>query len=236
MFARSARFYDAVYSFKDYAAEAARVSALIRERCPDARTLLDVACGTGAHLEHLAKEYTVEGLDLDPALLAVAHERFGGVGLHEADMRSFDLGRTFDAVTCLFSAIGYVRGVSELRETAAAMARHLVPGGALVVEPWFAPDAWEAGHFSARFVDEADFKLARMNVSELPKPDGTLVLTFHYLVVSRDGVEHFTEEHVTTLFTREQYLDAFGSAGLDVVFEPDGLMRGRGLIIGVRSG
>ena len=32
----------------------------------------------------------------------------------EGDMRSFVLDRTFDAVTCLFSAIGYMRSTAEL--------------------------------------------------------------------------------------------------------------------------
>jgi len=55
MYARSARYYDAIYSFKDYAAEAAAVSARILAHRPDAATLLDVACGTGAHLVHFAR-------------------------------------------------------------------------------------------------------------------------------------------------------------------------------------
>ena len=50
MFTNSARFYDAVYSFKDYEAESQRLQALIEERSPGAATLLDVACGTGKHL------------------------------------------------------------------------------------------------------------------------------------------------------------------------------------------
>ena len=48
MFSNSAHFYDAVYSFKEYAAEAERLHALIEERAPGATTLLDVACGTGS--------------------------------------------------------------------------------------------------------------------------------------------------------------------------------------------
>ncbi|MBA2616521.1 MAG: class I SAM-dependent methyltransferase, partial [Actinobacteria bacterium] len=52
MYSRSARVYDALYStFKDFVAEAERVHELIQSRKPGARTLLDVACGTGAHLE-----------------------------------------------------------------------------------------------------------------------------------------------------------------------------------------
>jgi ubiquinone/menaquinone biosynthesis C-methylase UbiE len=48
MFTQSAEFYDAIYHFKDYRAEAERLHALIQThvRRP-ARTLLDVACGTG---------------------------------------------------------------------------------------------------------------------------------------------------------------------------------------------
>jgi ubiquinone/menaquinone biosynthesis C-methylase UbiE len=57
MSSRSAEIYDAVYSFKDYTAEAEAVHKLIQNRCATARTLLDVACGTGKHLERLNASY-----------------------------------------------------------------------------------------------------------------------------------------------------------------------------------
>ena len=109
MFSRSAHLYDAVYAFKDYAAEVERLRQVIDARVPSARTLLDVACGTGMHLAELRRWYEVEGLDLDPQLLAFARERLPDVPLHEGDMTAFDLGREFDVVTCLFSSIAYVR-------------------------------------------------------------------------------------------------------------------------------
>ena len=89
-------------------AEAAAVSSRIREHKPGAATLLDVACGTGAHLVHFAREFRVEGIDISDDQLAVARTRLPGVELHQGDMTTFDLGRTFDAVTCMFSSIGYV--------------------------------------------------------------------------------------------------------------------------------
>ena len=135
MFSRSARIYDAIYaSIRDYPKEAAELDRLIQERRPGARTLLDVACGTAAHLEHL-RGYELEGLDLDREMLAVACERLPDVSFHEADMASFDLGNRFDAVVCMFSSIGYVKSEVRLRSAAAAFARHLEPGGVLVVEP-----------------------------------------------------------------------------------------------------
>lgn len=135
MFQRSQRYSDAIYSFKDYAAEAERVHGTVQARRPGARTLSDVACGTGKHIAALRHRYRVEGLDLDPEMLAMARERLPGVPLHAADMRAFDLGRHFDAVVCLFASIGYVRSEDALRAATAAMARHLDPGGVLLVEP-----------------------------------------------------------------------------------------------------
>ena len=164
MFTNSARFYDAVYSFKDYEAESRRLQALIEERSPGAATLLDVACGTGKHLEQLRAWYEVSGLDLDPQLLEIAHERLGDVELHEGDMTSFSLGRTFDVVTCLFSSIGYVGTVERLEGAVAAMAAHLEPGGVLIVEPWLTPEAWVAGRPHLLSVDEPDLKIARMTL------------------------------------------------------------------------
>jgi SAM-dependent methyltransferase len=229
MFTKSARFYDAVYSFKDYAAEAQKVDALIQERKPGARTLLDVACGTGKHLEHLRTRYAVEGLDLDPELLAIARERLPGVTLHHGDMVDFDLGRRFDAVVCLFSSIGYAKTVENLERALRTMANHLEPGGVLVVEPWLTPDVWEDGHLGAVFVDEPDLKIARVNLGDR---EGRLSrFVFHYLVLTHAGIERFEEPHELGLFSHDEYVSAFRAADLDVAHDPEGLM-GRGLYVG----
>ena len=235
MFNRSAAFYDALYGFKDYAAECEHLSALIAGRAsgtPGSR-LLDVACGAGKHLEHLRHRFDVEGLDLDPQLLAIARERLSHVPLHQGDMVEFDLGRTFDAVVCLFSSIGYVGTVERLRRAVARMAAHLAPGGVLVVEPWFTPDAWHTGRPHALLVDRPDLKICRMNVSG--RREDLSILDFHYLVATPTGVEHFTEHHELALFTDAQYRDAFAGAGLHVEHDPVGLT-GRGLYIGTRRG
>lgn len=228
MFSRSARIYDAVYAgIRDYPREARELDRLIRERRPGARTLLDVACGTGAHLEHL-KGYQVEGVDLDPEMLTVARERLPDVTFHEADMMSFDLGRSFDAVVCMSSSIGYARTEEGLRSAIASMARHLEPRGVLVVEPWLTPEVWADPHVAAVFVDEPELKIARINVSE--RTGSLSAFEFEYLVGTPDGVEHFTERHELGLFTVEQYLNAFRAAGLEAGHDPEGPM-GRGLYV-----
>ena len=192
MFGRSAQIYDAVYSFKDYVAESERLHALIQERHPGATSLLDVACGTGKHLEQLRRWYDVEGIDLEPELLEIARDRLPDIPLDVADMTSFHLGRRFDAVTCLFSAIAYAGTVEKLDAAIAAMAAHLAPGGVLIVEPFFEPDAWVVGRPHLLAVDEPELKIARMNVSGR---EGELaILDFGYLVGTPDWRRAFHGE------------------------------------------
>ncbi len=233
MFNKSTPIYDAIYSWKDYEAEASRLRELFMARgIPGGSSLLDVACGTGRHLEYLKQYYYVEGLDLDPGLLEVARQRHPDLAFHQADMTNFDLGRQFNIVTCLFSAISYVKTVDRLNRSIEVMSRHLLPGGLLLVEPWIYPHAYKEGSVHATFVDRPDLKIARMRVGE-PLQGNLAILNFHYLVATPAGVEYFTERHETALFTHEQYLEAFTSAGLQVEHDPEGLM-GRGLYIGTQ--
>src|SRR3954470_19646065 len=132
MFSKSAKFYDALYQSKDYAAASARVHALIQQHNPDAKSLLDVGCGTGKHLELLSKFYRCEGLDLNSDMLGIAAKRCPDIPLHHANMIDFELGRRFDSIICLFSSIAYVRTKDKLEQTLATFARHLEPNGVVI--------------------------------------------------------------------------------------------------------
>ena len=232
MYDRSAALYDAIYRGigKDYAAESAEIAGLIRARRPDASTLLDVACGTGGHLEHLREVFTAEGLEASSHMAAIARSKLGdGVPVHEDDMRRFDLGRRFDAVTCLFSSIGYLRTPDELGMALAAMARHLEPDGVLVVDPWFFPDAWLDGHVTALAASDDGIAIARVSTSH--RLGRISLLDYHYTVATSEGVDRFTERHELTLFTQAEYESALAVAGFtDIAFDPAPL-QGRGRFV-----
>jgi SAM-dependent methyltransferase len=221
--------YDLEYSFKDYAGEAATLERVIRERSPDARTLLDVACGTGKHLEHLRAGFQCEGTDLDDGLLRVARDRVPDVPLHHGDMRDFDLGRQFDVVTCLFSAIGFVGGPDGLAATARTFAKHVSPGGLALIEPWLTPDVWMVNRPHLLTHEEPELVLARATVSGL-RDERVSTTEMHYLVATPAGVEHFVEHHDLYLFTNDEMRGAFEAAGLAAEHDPEGLT-GRGLWI-----
>ncbi len=231
MYTETAELYDLFYEWKDYAGEAARLREIVEARAPGARTLLDVACGTGLHLEHLGAWYEVEGVDLDEGLLEVARRKLPAVRFERGDMRRFELGRTFDVVTCLFGSIGYVQTPDAMRSAIAAMARHAVPGGLVIVEPWLTPSNFDPAYPGrALVVERPDLIAVRMNDSRV---EGRLsIMDFHYLI-GRAGarLEHLVETHTLGLFTDDEVRDAFEAANLTAEHDPEGLI-GRGLWVG----
>ncbi len=223
MFERSAHVYDLLYSFKDYETEARDLVRLIHERNPGATSLLDVACGTGKHLELLRAGFSdVAGVDLNAELLAIAQERLPDVPFTAADMRTFDLGRTFDAVTCLFSSVGYLRDEADLAEAIARMAAHLGPGGVLIVDGWVRPDAWWPGT-NVQALAETAGGVAAARVARTWREGDRSVLDMRYLIATADdGFEQEQEQHELTLFSDEAYRAAFETASLapEVVASP----------------
>ncbi|HVA80677.1 MAG TPA: class I SAM-dependent methyltransferase [Candidatus Binataceae bacterium] len=227
-FLDSAELYDAIYHYKNYARECAHLRGLIEAAVPQARGVLDVACGTGAHAQFLKDHFAVDGIDLNEDYLRAARRKNPAGNYSRADMTGFDLGRTYDAVTCLFSAIGYVATALRLNCAIAAMARHVRPGGVLIVEPWLTPEAWKPG---AQFINTgqlSDGLVCRMSYSGREGNISTSQL--HYLRGSVRGIEHFSERMELALFTREEMTRAFEDAAMEVSYDAEGLM-GRGLYL-----
>lgn len=229
----SGEVYDALHDlFKDYTTECRKLRAVLRRHAPRAKTLLDVACGTGRHLELLRKRYYVEGLDSSVEMLRTARKRCPGVRFHRATMVNFRLRRRFDVIVCLFSSIAYVKTIERLRRTIANFASHLRPGGLVIVEPWFSPETFWTGRVVANVVNEPEFKIVWMYTSE--GEGTTAILDSHYLVGTPQRINHFTERYEVGLFRHRQYLEVFQKARLAVHYDRKGLM-GRGMYIGVKE-
>ncbi len=101
-----ARFYDPVQG--DRAEHAAYVRTLIDRHHPAARTVLELACGTGSILKQLQPDFEVTGVDLSPTMLAIAAEKVPEARLVHADMTKVSLGETFDVVLCLYDSINHL--------------------------------------------------------------------------------------------------------------------------------
>lgn len=233
MYGKLADLYDPIYSFKDYRRETALLVALARRHARSVgRDWLDVACGTGRHLEELARRYRCVGVDSSPEMLRIARRRLPRTRLVRGDVRRFRLRRRFDVVSCLFSSIGYLPDETGLREAFRNLAAHLKPGGLMIVEPWLPPGRFRPGHVGLVTYDAPELKIARMNDATIE--GGRSVMRMHYLVGRRgEPVRHVVSVHRLSLFPRGRTLALLRDAGLTAWFDPDGLMPGRGLFLAV---
>jgi SAM-dependent methyltransferase len=232
VYTKSAEFYDAIYSFKDYRAESERLVMLIAQhKRSHGRRLLDVACGTGSHLQRLMRYFEAEGLDASAEQLAIAQTKCPSIPFHRGDMIDFDLGREFDIVTCLFSSIGYVKTAPRLRLAVANLARHVCVGGLLIIEPWLLLGSFQPGNIGFRFVDQPNLKISRMEIHCVE--NNVSVFDEQFMIGTPEGITFLNERHELGLFTREQYVESFTGLGLRTTWDDRGLM-GRGLVIGVK--
>ena len=232
MYKRFAAVYDAIYKFKNYAEEADALYSIAERHGVERRSLLDVACGTGEHILHLKSRFDCRGVDLSEELLEVAKEKNPGVEFFRGDMRTFDLDKQFDVVTCLFGAIGYMTDPGELKKACANLAKHTAPNGILIVEPWLDKENFKEGYCTIMTAETDTMKIARANTTK--RDADCSVIEFHFLVADANGTEHFSETHRMGLFGKEDYLNALQACGLEVEHDEKGLI-GRGLFIARRS-
>jgi ubiquinone/menaquinone biosynthesis C-methylase UbiE len=230
-----AKYYDLLYSFKDYKKEAVRIKALVSKyKKSEGKDLLDVACGTGHHLEYLKDEFSCMGVDISNQILEVARKNVKGVVFKQADMTKLNLGKRFDVITCLFSSIGYVKTYTNLKKAIQSFARHLKKGGVVLIEPWFTKSTFIEGSLHMHTYDGRDIKIARLCVSKIK--GNFSVQDMHYLVAERGrDVTHVVDRHELGLFEIDKTLAIMKKAGFQTKFLKKGLMKDRGLFVGVKQ-
>ena len=131
-YADFAKFYDQIMG--DRSAIIERVRGYVRRYLPDARSLLELGCGTGAVLAGLADGLQVAGIDLSPEMLATATARLPGTRLELADITGFSLGTTFDVVICVFDTLNHLPKFDAWRAMFRQVDAHLAEGGLFVFD------------------------------------------------------------------------------------------------------
>jgi SAM-dependent methyltransferase len=221
VFANYSKYYDLLYRDKDYAAEARYVRDLVARHRPNARSFLDLGCGTGRHARLLAEHgYEVSGVDLSEEMLKVARASAPELHFTHGDVRSVRLGRKFDVVASLFHVMSYQTTNADLRAALATIREHLAPGGLFVFDCWYGPAVLTSRpETRIKRLEDAQIKVTRLAEPVLHENDN--VVDVNYQVTIRDkntgAIDELNETHrMRYLFAPEVRL-LLDEAGLSLL-------------------
>lgn len=214
------RYYDLLYRDKDYVAEVNYIRELLERYGITGPELLEFGSGTGKHGRLLViLGYRVMGIERSAEMVAQALP-FPGFACQQGDIRTVQLGRTFDAVLALFHVISYQTTNADVQAVFARAADHLRPGGLFLFDVWYSP---------AVYAQRPAVRVKRLagewvEITRLAEPEwhpNVNRVDVHYTIFARDtqtgSVHTLSETHPMRHFSLPE-LDLFAAgAGFERV-------------------
>ncbi|WP_189431625.1 class I SAM-dependent DNA methyltransferase [Alishewanella longhuensis] len=123
-------YYDLMCCDINYLAQSNTVLRLHRLFGNGGKTHLDLACGTGPHIQHfLAAGYQCTGLDLNLPMLEIARQRCPDAHFMLDNMCHFTLSQPVDLITCFLYSLHYTAQINALQQCITQVYTALKPGG-----------------------------------------------------------------------------------------------------------
>ena len=224
-YGRFAKYYDFIYeTVINYSADVRYLEAVFHRFLPRRpRTILDLGCGTGNHDLPLARRgHAVTGLDLSRSQLAIARRKATEAGAQirfvTADMRSFDLGATFDAAICMFGAFGSLLTTRDVLSCLRSVRRHLAPDGVFAFEFWQSSAARPPPHQSWFHRAGPEFELVRLSEDRYDRQTRLLPIEFRFFVFKgRRVLDRFDETHTIRTYLVPEMRGILRRGGFDLV-------------------
>jgi SAM-dependent methyltransferase len=173
---RHAEYYDLFYQERPYREEAAYASDLVKARFSEARTLIDLGCGTGMRsLEFARLGYNVCGVDQSSAMLAAARQHLAEasdvspaqIEFRTGDITSFRAQARCDAIVSLFHVFCYLTTLEALDQAVECSFTNLKPGGVFLFDYWHGPGVLkDPPGFRTKIVEDPKLRIERTVVPQ----------------------------------------------------------------------
>jgi SAM-dependent methyltransferase len=123
-------YYDLMCADIDYQAQSHGIQRLHQIFGNNAKTHLDLACGTGPHIRHFIDfGYQSSGLDINQPMLDQAATRCPEAHFSLQNMSDFMLTEPVDLITCFLYSIHYSAGMEKLTDCIQSVHKALKAGG-----------------------------------------------------------------------------------------------------------
>lgn len=221
MYEKFALIYDALMADAPYDRWMEFFLTMQKKFHPFARTVLDLACGTGEMSIRLAKAgFHVTGVDLSLDMLTVAQQKTSEAGVHipffQQNMSELDVPGTFDVIIIFCDSLNYLEEETEVVETLRRCYHVLNPGGLLLFDV-HAPQYIETGFIGKTFAYNGDDIAYIWNCFPGAHPYSVEhELTFFVYDEEDDKYFRFDELHKERTFPVEQYQEWLTDSGFTI--------------------
>ena len=199
-----------------YAHYGEHVTGLVRRHARrPTRTLLDIGCGGGKNVLNLARHFEVTGVDLSPAMLAQAKALNPGCRFVEGDMRTFRLGRRFDAVL-MDDAISHMSSRADFVAALRTAHAHLEPGGVMVATPDVTTETFRQNRTTTTAAREGIDVVFVENVYDPDPADEHYETTVLYLIRDHGRLRIETDRWTMGIFALDAWRRVLHETGFEV--------------------
>lgn len=211
---RNPQYYELVYPERgdETPAMCRRMFARYLPRPP--ASILDVGCGTGRDLASLSRDGAdCRGVDSQPSMIELVRRIRPELRLEIGDMRTFRLGRTFDAILCMGSTFMYALTNADVQATLETFAAHAQGGTLLVLDVNNAAGYLPGGSFQEVIESRVDVPGLRAVVRSRHTFDRRrqlLVRSRTWAIEGRGEVEDYCEYRLFFPAELEQLLSEHG--------------------------
>ncbi len=223
VFGDYSKYYNLLYKNKEYSKEAEYVNSLIKKFRPDAKTILDLGCGTGKHDELLLKKgYRVCGVDMSEKMLNEAKKLSHDQELFflQGDIRNLNLKKTFDVVISLFHVISYQATNEDLKNTFETAYKHLENGGIFIFDCWYGPAVLTDRPVTrVKKLEDEEIKVLRI-AEPVMYPNNNLVDVNYEIIVTNKHTTHqetIKETHKMRYLFKPEIENFMNNAGLELI-------------------
>jgi SAM-dependent methyltransferase len=196
-----AKYYDLLYSGKDYQKEVSYIHQLIKRFQPGAKTILDLGCGTGRHDVLLARQgYKIKGIDVSDSMVALAKkvEIPESVEFQVADATKYQTSVLYDVVLSLFHVVNYQSSNQSLIDFFATAYSHLRSGGVFIFDSWYGPAVLtDRPQKKTKIIENEQLRVVRHTTPELQVNSNIALIHFDVEIQNKitKEVNQLTENH-----------------------------------------
>lgn len=220
-----ADYYDLLYEDKDYDKEAKYIDGLIKKYHPNAKSILDLGCGTGKHASLLAqmRYEKVHGVDMSYKMLEKAYERGKqqkNLSFFHKNIQDFSLNEKYDVVTALFHVMSYQTIDKDIENVFLSVKQHLNKDGIFIFDCWYGPAVLS----ELPEVRLKRFENNKINVLRIAEPilmeNDDLVDVFYNIIIKNKNngeIKILKEKHRMRYLFKNNILRIIGGLGFNYI-------------------